>query len=212
MNRLVIISIFLFLLSVFACKKEGVDPYSIRGKVADARNASGLSGVTIKVEKQAVQNGVYSSTYVRALTTTTGGDGYYEGTWERETITSLKVIAEKDRYIPVNVVLTEQEIGSGDITKNITMHPEAFASLQFVHNGANSNDYLSYNFTNTNFDCACCKPGWKDVLGDTTVTCKVYGDHWLVYKIQTHINDVDSSYTDSIWCPAFSVTSTIINY
>jgi hypothetical protein len=212
MKRLAISSIFAFLICNAACKKDGVDPYSINGKVVDARNGSGLPGVTIAVEKQAVQNGVYSNNYSRALTTTTGSNGYYEGTWERETFSSLKLIAEKSSYISINTVLTEQEIGSGEITKNVTMHPEAFASLHFVHNSNNSNDYLSYNFTNTNFDCACCKPGWKDVLNDTTIICKVYGDHWLNYEIQTHIDGVDSSYTDSIWCPAFITTSRTIHY
>jgi hypothetical protein len=212
MYRLTITLIFALLICNTACKKDSADPFSIKGKVADARNGSGLPEVTIKVEKQAVQNGVYSSNYARALTTTTRSDGYYEGTWERETFTSLKLIAEKNSYIPVNTVLTEQEIGSGEITKNVTMHPEAFVSLQFIHNSNSANDYLSYNFINTNFDCACCKPGWKDILDDTAVTCKVYGDHWLNYEIQTHIDGVDSSYTDSIWCPAFITTSKTIHY
>ena len=215
MKKLAITSIFAVFICLYACKKDGIDPYSIKGKVTDSRNGSGLSGVTIKVEKQAVQNGVYSNTYARALTTSTGSDGNYEGTWERETFTSLKVLAEKTSYIPIDIELTEQEIGSGEINKNLTLYPEAFASLRFVHSGSNSSDYLSFNYTNTNFDCACCKPGWKTIQGaqvDTTFKCKVYGDHWLVYEILTRINNVDSSYTDSVYCTAFNETSVEISY
>jgi hypothetical protein len=215
MKKLVVISILAVFIFAYGCKKDGVDPYSINGKVTDSRNGSGLSGVTIKVEKQEVQNGVYSNTYSRALTTSTGSDGSYKGTWERETFTSLKLLAEKTNYIPIDIELTEQEIGSGEINKNLTIYPEAFASLRFVHSGGSSSDYLSFNYTNANFDCACCKPGWKDVTGtqvDTTCTCKVYGDHWLVYEIQTHINDVDSAFTDSIYCPSFQETQVTIHY
>jgi hypothetical protein len=215
MQKLAITSIFAVFICVYACKKDGVDPYSIKGKVSDFTNGTGLPGVTIKVEKQAVQNGVYSNTYARALTTTTGSDGYYEGTWERETFTSLKLLAEKTNYIPIDIELNEQDIGSGEINKNLTMYREAFASLRFIHSGSNPNDYISFNYKNTNFDCACCKPGWKDVIGtqvDTKFTCKLYGDHWLVYEIQTHINDVDSAFTDSIYCPSFQETQVTISY
>jgi hypothetical protein len=209
--RTLIISAFCFC----ACKKDGIDPFSIKGKITDFSTGSGLSGASIKVETQAVQNGVYSNTYERALTTTTSSDGHFEGSWERETFTSIKLIAEKTSYIPIDIELNEQEIGSGEINKNLTIYPEAFASLRFAHSGFNANDRLSFNYINTNFDCACCKPGWKTITGDqidTTFNCKVYGNHWLVFEVLTHINDVDSSFTDSIFCPAFSETSKLINY
>jgi hypothetical protein len=215
MQKLIGISIIVMLLVLDACKKDTLNPFTIKGKVTDARNGSGLAGVTVKVEKQSVQNGVYTNTYQRALTTTTGDDGHFEGSWERETFASLKLLAEKTRYIPIETILTEQEIGSGEINKNITMHPEAFANLRFIHNGTSSDDRISFNYTNTNFVCACCQPGWKTIVGaqvDTTFSCKVYGDHWLVFEVITHINNVDSSYTDSLFCPAFMETSDEVAY
>jgi hypothetical protein len=215
MQKFIGTSIIVMLLVLGACKKDAMNPFSIKGKVTDARNGSGLAGVTVKVEKQSVQDGVYTNTYQRALTTTTGNDGHFEGSWERETFASLKLLAEKTSYIPIETILTEQEIGSGEINKNITMHPEAFASLRFMHNGTNSNDELLLNYTNTNFDCACCKPGWKTIVGaqvDTTFSCKVYGDHWLVFKVITKINNIDSSYTDSVFCPAFIETRLDVAY
>jgi hypothetical protein len=215
MQKLAITSIFVVFICVCACKKDGVDPYSVKGKVNDFSSGSGLPEVTIKVEKQAVQNGVYSNNYERALTTTTASDGRFEGSWERETFTSIKLLAEKSNYIPIDIELNEQEIGSGEINKNLTMYREAFASLRFIHEGASTNDRLSFNYTNTNFDCACCKPGWKTILGaqvDTTFSCKVYGDHWLVFEVITDINNVDSSFTDSLYCPAFIETPMVVYY
>ncbi len=207
---------FLVMLLVMgACKKDAVNPFSIQGKVTDARNGSGLAGVAIKVDKQAIQNGVYTNTFERALTTTTGSDGNYSGSWERETFTTLKLSAEKPNYIPIETELSEQEVGSGDINKNISMYSEAFVSLRFRHQSTNSNDRLLFNYTNTNFDCACCKPGWKAITGaqvDTTFTCRVYGDHWLFFEVITEINNIDSAYTDSIYCPAFIETSYEVLY
>jgi len=56
-----------------ACRKDTAVNYSITGRVTDADDGTPLQDVSIQIEKQVVQNGVYGNTYQNAMTTTTDG-------------------------------------------------------------------------------------------------------------------------------------------
>jgi len=204
------------LLLAVSCRKEGSASYSISGKVTDADDNTPLSGVQVEVEKQVVQNGVFGNTYQRALITETNSNGHYEGNWPRENFAALRILAELDNYIPANISLNVDEFEGGEtVFQNIELHKEAFASLRFLHSGGNATDRLSFTFLNANFNCSCCSNGWKTWQSaeiDTTFTCRVYGNRWLKYQVQTQFGFTDSTFVDSIYCVAFDTTSRAIQY
>jgi hypothetical protein len=198
-----------------ACKKEGAVQFNLNGRVTDADDGNTLSGVSIEVEKQVVQNGVFGNTYQNALTTNTDNSGNYSGSWPRENFAALRILAEKTNYIKAERELDINAFDDGTVTENIQLYKEAFTSLRFMHSNGNENDRLSFTFINANFNCNCCANGWRTWQSaniDTTITCRVYGNRWLKYQVQTQIGFTDSSYVDSLFCDAFVTTSRVIQY
>jgi hypothetical protein len=215
MQRNKLILFISFMLFISACKKDGAVQFSLQGKVTDADDGNALSGVAIEVEKQVVQNGVFGNTYQNALSTSTDNSGQYQGSWPRENFAALRVLAEKDNYIKAERELDINSFDDGMATENIQLYKEGFVSLRFVHSNGNTGDRLSFTFLNANFDCNCCANGWRTWQAgsiDTTITCRVYGNRWLKYQVQTQIGFNDSIYVDSLFCDAFVTTSRAIQY
>jgi hypothetical protein len=215
MNRPLSFVLLVILIAVIACKKDGGVNYSIAGQVTDADDGFTLQGVSVVVEKQVVQNGVYGNSYQNAMSTSTDNQGNYSGTWARENFAALRLLAEKSNYINAESSLNVESFSDGTVTENIQLYKEAFASLRFYHMNGSSSDRLSFTFLNANFDCNCCSNGWQTWQAgniDTTITCRVYGNRWVKYQVQTLIGTADSSYVDSVFCDAFVTTSRDIQY
>ena len=217
MNQLLRITFFLIVFAIIeSCKKDSPVLYGLKGRVTDADEGFGLAGAEIIVEKQVVQNGVYGNTYQTALSTSTNSDGNYEGTWQRENFAALRLTAKKPEYIPVNIMLDIDAFENGSAeTKNVELYKEAFTTFRFIHSAGIDSDRISFTFLNANFNCNCCSNGWKTWQAasiDTSFTCRVYGNRWLKYQVQTQVGFTDSSYVDSIYCPAFVTTPHDIYY
>jgi len=215
MQRYLLTIAFSLLLMLMGCKKDNTVQYSIQGKVTDADDGSALSGVSIEIEKQVVQNGIYGNTYQNALRTTTDSNGDFSGSWPRENFAALRLLAEKNNYILAERTLDVDAFGNDAVLENVALYKEAFASLHFTHANGNASDRLSFTFLNANFNCNCCSNGWKTWQTeaiDTTITCRVYGNRWLKYQVLTQIGTADSSYVDSMYCNAFITTTRDIQY
>lgn len=205
-----------FVLHTQSCKRNTETNYHIRGQVNDADDGTALAGVSIEIEKQVVQNGIFGNTYQNALVTSTNSSGAFEGSWLRENFAALRLLATKDNYITREESLDIDAFEGGSaVTQNIAMYKEAFSSLRFQHFNGSSNDRLSFTFLNANFDCNCCSNGWKTWQAadiDTTFTCRAYGNRWLKYQVLTQWGSNDTSYVDSIYCEAFTTASRTIQY
>jgi hypothetical protein len=209
-------SLIVLIAMIGSCRKDTEVFYGLKGRVTDADEGFGLSETEITIEKQVVQNGVYGNTYQKALITTTNSDGMYEGNWQRENFAALRLIAKKTNYITADIELNVDAFENGiSETQNVELYKEAFTTFRFIHSGGVPSDRLSFTFLNANFNCNCCSNGWKTWQAasiDTSFTCRVYGNRWLKYQVQTQIGFSDSSYVDSIYCAAFSTTAHDINY
>jgi hypothetical protein len=215
MQRTIFFLYILTLLSVTACKKNDTVEFKLQGKVTDADDGQALEGVSIEVEKQVVQNGIYGNIYQNALSTVTNSSGDFSGSWPRENFAALRILAEKSNYIKAERELEVNAFDDGIVTENIQLYKEAFASLRFLHANGNSADRLSFTFLNANFDCNCCSNGWRTWQAgeiDTTITCRVYGNRWIKYQVQTQLGLTDSTFVDSLFCDAFVTTSRAIEY
>lgn len=210
-------SLVLFVLILIAsCKKNTEVNYSLQGRVTDADDGVALPGAEITVEKQVVQNGVFGNTYQTALITSTNADGNYEGSWPRENFAALRMLTKKSNYITNTITLDVEEFSADNaVTQNVALYKEAFTTFRFTHANGIASDRLSFTFLNADFNCNCCANGWKtwqSASVDTSFTCRVYGNRWLKYQVLTQVGFVDSSFVDSIYCPAFITTTHDIHY
>lgn len=216
MRHTLSILFFIMLLAGLSCKKDTTVDYSVRGKITDADEGNSLEGVSVSVEKQSVQNGVYGNTYQNAFTTASASDGSYSGSWPRENFAALRLLARKSGYIQAEIPLNVDEFERNrSITQDVQLYKEAFTTFRFTHSDGVDSDRISFTFLNANFNCNCCSNGWKTWQAanlDTAFTCRIYGNRWLKYQVLTQVGFIDSSYVDSIYCPAFVTTSHDIHY
>lgn len=205
----------LSIIFLYQCRKEKAE-YSLQGKVTDARTGAGLNGAAVNVQKKVVSGSTYSGAYAAATNTTSDGAGNYSMTWERENFAALKVVASYPQFIQKEIELNVSNFSVGTpYQQNLALYPEAFIEMNITNIlPSASADLLSFTFVNANFDCSCCKNGYRYFNGaiDTTFSCKLYGDQWLKYQSTFDLGGQDSVVVDSVWCPAFQTTAVTITY
>jgi hypothetical protein len=202
-----------------ACKKDESSSYSLTGTVRDGDTGEGLSNVSVVVEKQVIQNGVFGQTWLNAVATNTVSDGSFNCTWPRENFAALRVTPEKENYVggiknlDVDAFKNAQDFS---LSNDLVMFKEGFVSVSLRNTGeAAAQDRLAFTFLNANFDCNCCSNFWRVYEGasvDTTFTCRIYGNRWLKYQVNTTLGFADSIAVDSVYCSAFTTTAVQIDY
>lgn len=202
-----------------ACKKDKEANYALTGIVRDGDTGEALSDVTIAIEKQVINNGVFGENFSTAATARTNTSGAFSATWSRENFAALRLIAQKSNYIDVEQDLDIDAFKAApDYTLGIdyAMHKEAFVNVRLRNTGnSSSQDVCSFTFLNAEFDCNCCSNAWRTFEGasvDTAFTCRVYGDRWIKYQVQTSSAFNDSIFVDSIYCSAFVTSVREIDY
>lgn len=203
---------------ISGCKKDNAD-YTISGHVIDGDTGESLASATIEIEKQVVSSGVFGQTFQSAMTTTTDASGNYSGTWPRENFAALRLNAERENYISASRDLSVdafKDQGFHLEAEDVKLYKEAFVQVNLANTGMTaSSDHLAFTFLNANFDCNCCSNGWRIFDGasiDTSFTCRIYGNRWLKYQIQSTLASHDSIYVDSIYCPAQTTAVVSIDY
>ena len=202
-----------------SCKKEESKPYALSGRVLDGDSGEGISAAEVTVEKQVIQNGIFGETWVNAASATTAADGAYACEWPRENFAALKVKTAKQDYVGVLKNLDVDAFKSADnnaLSTDLVMYKEGYITINLRNSGQTSaQDRLAFTFLNANFECNCCSNFWRIFEGssvDTAFTCRVYGNRWLKYQINTTLEFTDSIVVDSVYCPAFATTAVQIEY
>jgi hypothetical protein len=201
------------------CKKDESKSYALSGRVLDGDSGEGISQVEVTVEKQVIQNGIFGETWLDASSATTSANGAFACEWPRENFAALKVKTEKQNYVGVIKNLDVDAFKTADnnaLTTDLLMYREGFITVN-LHNGgqAAEQDRLAFTFLNANFECNCCSNFWRIFEGasvDTAFTCRIYGDRWLKYQVNTTVGFSDSIFVDSVYCPAFATTAVQIDY
>lgn len=209
---LVALSVVLF----SACKKENKFNYILTGTVKNARGGQPISSASLEVEQQLVSGGTFSTNYVHAISGTSDGSGFYELIWERQVAAIFKLTAKKDGYFEREYELNPDDMSTGEeYSRNVQLYPVATIEMHLINTGSMGlNDALNFRYDDANFDCECCSEDWIALEGtaDTTFSCQLYGDQWLKYVLDLHTSEADTILVDSVWCPAFQITSKTIEY
>lgn len=220
MKRSLLTCVFLNCMLLFnSCKKDESASYGLGGRVFDGDSGEGLTGVQVVVEKQVIQNGVFGQTWLNAATSATSSDGAYTCNWPRENFAAIRVTPEKQSYVAGVKNLAVDDFKNAEdftLSQDLVMFKEGFITVNLRNSGqAAEQDRLAFTFLNANFDCNCCSNFWRVFDGaaiDTTFTCRIYGNRWLKYQINTTIGFADSIAVDSVYCPAFATTAVQIDY
>jgi hypothetical protein len=220
MQGRVLIGILLWVaFTLGGCKKEESKPFNIVGRVVDGDSGEGLSQVAVTVEKQVIQSGVFGQTWLNASSTSSASDGGYSCTWPRENFAALRISPEKADYVGAVKNLDVDAFKTAEdftINRDLVMYKEGFITVTLRNTGqAAEQDRLAFTFLNANFDCNCCSNFWRVYEGatvDTAFTCRIYGNRWLKYQVNSTIAFNDSIVVDSVYCPAFVTTAIEIDY
>jgi len=214
-NILIAASITAVILCFAGCKKKS-PVYVLEGIVRAHQQETALSGVSLKLEQQAVDGNVYSGVYTTAATTTSDQNGKFRLSWPRTQIARLRLLASQPDYIPSTVELSPDDFTPDEpVRKTIRLYPEAFVEINLRNSGSTSpEDYLKFRLLNQ-FSCECCTTDLLEVQGaivDTTYSCRVYGNSWVRYFRESESGGTFQVITDSIWCPSFITTNLTVNF
>lgn len=209
--------LFIALLTAFAsCRKAEDISFTIRGVVTDSRNGAGLAGVKVTIDEKVVEGGSLSGAFTQAAEAISASDGSYELTFPRRNALEYRVDFEKAQYFTVRENLNPDLLSpDADFDLPAVIIPEAHLQMHFYNANPHSDDDLfRFRKLNALFECLCCNNDWIDLEGmdaDTTLTCKLHGDHLLTYTYLV-FKEEDVTVVDSIYCPAFHTTELNIGY
>lgn len=203
-------------LALVACKKTKNQEVTVEGKITDYRNGNGMSDVYLVMDEQVVSGGVLSGGFTTVAETSTNNDGSYKLEFSRSNALTYRLGIEKTGFFDREIDINPEDISpDSPYNLSIALVPEATVSVRLVNTAPiDNNDLIKFRYLSPNFNCECCT---SDILQgegmdvDLTSTCKLYGDSWIYYRWDI-FKDTDTTFVDSVYCPAFQTTNILIEY
>lgn len=209
--------VIIILISLFGgCRKSGNLELTIRGSVVDYRHTAGVSGVSVRLDEQAVQGSTVSGAYNRAADATTDANGDFELKFDRKNALNYRITLSKEGYFTKQFNVNPDQVKPGEVHEVAEdMIPEATINIRVVNSQPESDDELMrFRKLNAFFECVCCNNDFYDFQGalvDSTFSCKLYGDQNLTYTYTVN-REEEVNVVDSVYCPAFHTTELLIEY
>jgi len=169
------------------------------------------SDATIVLEEQRLSNGVVNSFYTEVERKTSGSDGLVELQTIRSNVLSIRIRTEKEGCFADIVELNPENLTSGDNPNDVEVivMPQCLIRTEVDNNISPCpyNDVLFQWIPRDVVGAASdtrwtCETAWQSVPpGEVHFeSCYITGNTWLLHK--RFWSCADSTYLDSIWCPA----------
>lgn len=189
----------------------------IEGFVSDERDNSALSTVSVELEEQVLEGGSFNSSFQDAASTVTNTSGNYALEFLRQNAAEYRITFERTDYFTEEHSINPDNVDPEEAyVFNAALTPEAYFRVELANaNPFDEEDRIVYRNTNTFFDCACCTTSpivMEGMSVDTTFTCRLHGDFTVDYSYEISRNDMDTTISGSIFCPAFETTVLTIQY
>lgn len=207
------VSIVAFSCSLISCKKDPIQ-YTFAGTVSESVNGTALTSVNVDISQRVYEGNVASSFFNSAGLATSGNDGYWEMTFDREKVFEFKVSMTKSGYFD-----SEQIISSGDVavdeTKiiNETLEPKSWIKFHLVNMSGMSTDLFTmihYNFRTGCTGCTTNEYFYYEGNIDSTFTVLTTGG---IYTRYSYKNPGAALYLqDSVYTTPFDTVEVNINY
>lgn len=202
--------VLLLSLGLGACKKKKIS-YTIEGIVTDASYSQPLSGATVQIFGAPAGS---SSPSQLIETVTTGSDGKYSFTFDRDKIEQYAIIVSKNQYFGATTNFTAESLSTTETnTRNISTTAKSWVKLRFVNLNPDAADELKYVRQNGKNGCEeCCIGGEQFLYGavDTTIYCINDGNttySYYYWVLNTPINGPKSIVTQP-----FDTVELLLNY
>jgi hypothetical protein len=215
--RFFMLGFFYFAIFAAGCKKHE-DEITISGRIYDNGFSQYLSGATVKLSGNGVQNGIYSPEFVTLETLITDAGGNFVFKRNKDRSDSFRITVTKDSYFTENYEFSSS-VFSSSLTYNLEIKVEPQGQIQVhLYNAypSDNDDKVVYYFANSDLDCMnCCTNVPHIGLGpayDTTFTCSFYGNRKIVFLRSVTKDQQTNLYLDSLFCPAFSTETYDIPY
>jgi hypothetical protein len=207
------LSIVAFSCSLISCKKDPIQ-YTFAGTVNESVNGTALTTVNVDISQRVYEGNVASSFFNSAGLATSGSDGYWEMTFDREKVFEFKVSMTKSGYFD-----SEQIISSGDVavdeTKiiNETLEPKSWIKFHLVNLSGMSTDLFTmihYNFKTGCNGCTTNDYFYYEGNVDSTFNVLTTGG---IYTRYSYKNPGAAIYfQDSVYTTPFDTVEVNINY
>lgn len=216
MNRFSKINFLFFAVTITllnSCKKEPIQ-YTFAGTVTESTNGNTLAGVNVAISQRVYEGNVASSFFNSAGLATTGSDGYWEMTFDREKVFEFRITTSKSGYFESEKIMSSAEVAV-DETKiiNEVMEPKSWVKFHLVNVSGLSTDIFTMIHYNFKTDCSGCTTNdyhYYEGVVDSTFNIITTGG---VYTKYSYKNPGSSIYTqDSVFTTPFDTVQVNINY
>lgn len=208
---------FLFLMAAAtffgSCKKDPIQ-YTFAGIVTESNTGIALANANVSVSQRIYEGNVASNFFNSAGLATTGSDGRWEVSFDREKVFEFKLTTNKSGYFE-----SEQIISSGDVlvdeTKmvNTILEPKSWIKFHLVNVSGFPTDVFTmihYNFKTGCSGCTTNDYHYYEGIVDSTFSVTTTGG---VYTKFSYKNPGAALYIqDSVFTTPFDTVQVNINY
>lgn len=198
---------------VVSCKKDPIQ-YSFSGTVTESVNQSALSGVEVDISQRVYNGNVASTFFNSAGVATTGSDGTYEMSFNREKVIEFKVEMSKSGYFDSELLMNSSEVSTDEVKEiDETLEPEAWIRMDLTNVGGMASDIFTMIHYNFRVGCSGCTTNdyyYYEGIVDTSFIIMTTGGVYTKYSFKNPggVNYIQ----DSVYTTPFDTVDVIINY
>ncbi|MEQ9186603.1 MAG: carboxypeptidase-like regulatory domain-containing protein [Cryomorphaceae bacterium] len=183
--RLIPLIVIVVALFFTTCRKPKV--YEIRGSVTEFYSASGVEGAEVEVAYSPISYGSVSGGYETLVTAKTGERGGYYLSFDFVSTATFRIRVRHEGYLLAEeIVNADQWSTKEDNVMDVIMYKAAELRFRLI-NTAQSDGQLLLNFSENSVGCDDCCDYQQGRLFegyfDTTISCPVYGNQLIQYKL-----------------------------
>ena len=167
------------------CRKPKV--YEVHGSVTEFYSGSGVEGADVEVAYSPISYGSVSAGYETLVTTKTGERGGYQLSFDFVSTATFRIRVRQAGYLLAEEVVSADEWSTKeDNALDVIMYKSAELRFHLV-NTAQSDGQLLLSFSQNSEGCDDCCDYQQGRLFegyfDTTISCPVYGNQLIQYKL-----------------------------
>jgi hypothetical protein len=179
---LISISLILTATVLSGCRKTPV--FVVQGNVSEFYSGTQVEGVSIRLAYSPVTFGSVSTGFEGITSTVTDANGDYSLEFEEPGTASYRLTAKRDGYVEeVRTVAATEWSADADNQEDFEMYLDV--TLELVFTKASFDGSALFQLGRHSVGCTSCCLDQQSyfVNGDTTITCRVYGNQQIPFTI-----------------------------
>lgn len=201
------------ILILSSCKKDPIQ-YTFEGKISESVDNIGLQGANVQISQRVYDGNVASSLFSTAALATTGSDGTYKVSFNREKVVEFKFKISKTGYFTEEFLMSSSEVSTENSNVvNETLDAESWIKFDLTNFSGFPEDVFTMIYFNFREGCSGCTTNDYHYFNGTIDTIFTIKTTAGVYTRYNYKNPGAATYiSDSVYTVPFDTVNVVINY